>query len=81
MKLKTIYVSQRGYYSINVDEESGQFIMGVETGGLISGELYIRLTDEEVGEFNNDSDALDRLAKDFGADKGKVRYKDRHIIP
>jgi hypothetical protein len=58
MRFKRTYLNKEHYYSIGIDEETGENVMEVVITWVCWYSVYFRLTDEEHERFQQDQEAL-----------------------
>jgi len=78
MQFKELYRSDR-YYSVGVDEETGEPTSEVTTTGVAWVDYSLRITAEEFRQFQDNRKALDDLAERRTIDKGGRYYADRLV--
>ena len=79
MKLKTLFIDQENYYSIGIDEETGEYVMQVVITWIAWYSRYFRLTPDEVQRFEADPRSLSGLARAFAGSGAVTKYADRMI--
>jgi len=80
MAVNWIHTDQERYYSVGVDDDSGQGVIEVIVTSLAWRSFRFRLSDEELAAVRADLHALDELAERLAIDKGQRFYADR-LLP
>jgi len=78
MEFKELYRSDK-YYSVGVDDDTGDPVIEVTITGIAWTDYYFRLTPEEFDRFKSDHASLDDLADRMAYDKGAKYFTDRLI--
>ena len=79
MRFRSTYDDSERYYSVGIDEETGQGVLEVVLTGVVWTSLFFRLSDNELNSFQQDRHSLDDLAERLAHDKGVHVYSDRLI--
>ena len=77
MNYTPLYVESDHFYSVGVDEETGEYLIEV---WLALYSIYFRLLPDEVETFKRDPHALRELSYELAADKGDAQFKDRLVL-
>lgn len=80
MKPKELFVNREKYYSVAIDEDTGQPLIIVTVTSIAWRDYTFRLTHEEFESFKKDQSSLDDLAERLALDKGQKYYADRLIV-
>jgi hypothetical protein len=77
MNYQRIYTNSEHYYSIGIDNDSGQYIIEVIITWVAWYSIYFRLNSKEIASFRRDQDSLTELSYKMARDKGKFWYRHR----
>ena len=80
MGVLKIFTDSERFYSVAVDEHSGEPLMIVTITGLGWRDLVFRLTNDDFEEFKKDNNSLADLADRLAIDKGERFYRDRLVV-
>ena len=80
MRYRSIYANRDHYYSVGVDDETGEWLMEVVITWVACYSIYFRLTPAEIGRFNQDHDALTDLSYELASDIGRSKFRDRLVL-
>ena len=64
-------------YTFEYDEETGEYFLEVECGTIAVYDLKIKLTDEEIAKYKNDSKFIRELALQVSS--SPKNYDSRHV--
>lgn len=79
MKFKSLYTNQEHYYSIGIDEESGDYVMEVVITHIACYSRFFRLTEDEIKRFKDQEDSLNGIAGSFASPAAIKVYAKRLI--
>ena len=80
MKFKSLYKNQDHYYSIGIDEETGDYVMEVVITHIAWYSRFFKLTDDEVKRFKEKEDSLNGIASSFASSAAIQNYTERLIL-
>jgi hypothetical protein len=79
MKFNRIFTNAEHYYSVGIDQETGEHLIEVVITWVAWYSIYFRLMPEEVQAFRVDPNALTGLSYELAADRGNNRFRDRLV--
>jgi hypothetical protein len=80
MRYKSTHVNADHYYSVGIDEETGEYLIEIVVTWVMWYSIYFRLLAEEVEAFQLDHNSLTPLSYELASDKGFVRFRDRLVL-
>lgn len=80
MKFRELYTDKDNYYSVGIDEETGEHVMEVVITWIAWYSRYFRLTDDEIQRFEADRGSLAGIARAFAGSGAVSNYGDRMIL-
>ena len=80
MRFKQLYINRDHYYSVGIDEDTGDHMLAVVITWVAWYSIYFRLTHEEVILFRENSEALTELSYEMASEKGEWKFKDRLVL-
>ena len=80
MRFKALFTDKENYYSVGIDEETGEYVMEVVVTWIAWYSRYFRLTPEEIQRFEEDHHSLSEMARAFVGSGGVTHYGDRMIF-
>ncbi len=80
MRYRSIYANRDHYYSVGIDDETGEWLMEVVITWVAWYSIYFRLTTAEIECFNEDHDSLTALSYELASDKGRSKFRDRLVF-
>lgn len=80
MQFKALYIDKENYYSVGIDEETGEHVMEVVITWIAWYSRNFRLTQDEIQRFEADSKSLEGIARAFAGSGAVSNYGHRMIL-
>jgi hypothetical protein len=80
MNYRQLYINTEHYYSVGIDDDSGEYLIEVVITWIAWYSIFFRLTATEIEAFKSNPIALTDLSYEMAADKGAKHFRDRMVL-